>query len=283
METAAARRRLDALSLASFVALGLPDGMLGTAWPSMRHSLHAPVGDLGLVLLASTAGSVAVATLVGAAIRRTGVPVLLAGGLACAAAAAGGFVIAPSLGVILGVAVLFGIAAGMMDGGLNTAIGLSGRRRLLNLLHAAYGVGTAVGPLLVTAAIVAGSWRPAYGCLLAADVLVAALWVLQRRAAVTRATAHDAVPGRPDPADPDLEHREAPGPGPDWTAKRSAGPIEPGAASPRLAYHQGRERWEAEARRFEARRPRARRPRAGRGPPPKEQALVSRGTSVQRP
>ena len=48
------------------------------------------------------------------------------------------------------------------DGGLNTAVAPTGRQRLLNLLHGAYGVGTAIGPLVVTAAILTGSWRPAY-------------------------------------------------------------------------------------------------------------------------
>ena len=47
----------------------------------------------------------------------------------------------------LGVAVLFGLAAGTTDGGL-IPLGLSGRQRLLNLLHGAYGVGTAIGPLV---------------------------------------------------------------------------------------------------------------------------------------
>jgi len=60
------------------------------------------------------------------------------------------------------VAVLLGASAGLMDAGLNTAVALTGRRRLLNLLHGAYGVGTAIGPLVVTAAILTGSWRPAY-------------------------------------------------------------------------------------------------------------------------
>jgi hypothetical protein len=49
-------RGADVLSLGSFVALGLPDGMLGTAWPSMRVTFGAPVGDLGLILLLATAG-----------------------------------------------------------------------------------------------------------------------------------------------------------------------------------------------------------------------------------
>src|ERR1700735_2148639 len=67
----------DMLSLGSFVALGLPDGMLGTAWPSMRVTFGAPVGDLGLILLIAPAGSVLVTAVVGRLIRRLGVPALL--------------------------------------------------------------------------------------------------------------------------------------------------------------------------------------------------------------
>ena len=40
-------RSFDLLSLGTFVVVGLPDGMLGTAWPPMRHSFGEPVGDLG--------------------------------------------------------------------------------------------------------------------------------------------------------------------------------------------------------------------------------------------
>ena len=54
----AASRTFDLLSLGSFVVLGLPDGMLGTAWPSMRATFGAPVSALGLILLVTTAGSV---------------------------------------------------------------------------------------------------------------------------------------------------------------------------------------------------------------------------------
>ena len=62
-------RRVDILSLGSFVLLGLPDGMLGTAWPSMRATFGAPVGALGLILLVATAGSVLVTAFVGPLIR----------------------------------------------------------------------------------------------------------------------------------------------------------------------------------------------------------------------
>ena len=158
----AATRGSDLLSLGSFVILGLPDGMLGTAWPSMRATFGAPVGDLGLILLITTVGSVLVTAFVGRLIRRLGVPALLAVAGLWPRWGSPGSRLAPGLWLALSVAALLGVSAGMMDGGLNTAVALTGRTRLLNLLHGAYGVGTAIGPLVVTAAILAGSWRPAY-------------------------------------------------------------------------------------------------------------------------
>jgi fucose permease len=88
------------------------------------------------------------------------------------------------------VSVLLGASAGMMDGGLNTAVALTGRQRLLNLLHGAYGVGTALGPLLVTAAILTGSWRPAYLTLVCLDLAMAVLWLRQRQRERRRDRAH---------------------------------------------------------------------------------------------
>ena len=181
MAVGAANRSSDVLALGSFVVIGLPDGIIGTAWPSMRVTFGAPVGDLGFILLLATAGSVLVTIFVGTLIQRLGVPALLAVAGFCLALAAAGFGLAPGFGVVLGVAVLGGAAAGMMDAGLNTAVALSGRQRLLNLLHGAYGVGTAIGPLVVTAAILTGSWRPAYLVLAVLDLLIAGSWLRQRR------------------------------------------------------------------------------------------------------
>ena len=211
MSPTVTQRRLDVLSLATFVALGLPDGMLGTAWPAMRVSLHAPVSYLGLILVGATVGSVAITAFIGRILRRTGVARPLAAGLGCAAVAAAGFALAPAIGVVIGIAVLFGLAAGTLDGGLNTAIGLSGRGRLLNLLHGFYGIGTAIGPLVVTIAIVSGSWRPAYYFLLVVDLALAGLWAWHGRPG--------ADPGQAGPVQA----------GPVTTAPGPAGPAQPAA------------------------------------------------------
>jgi len=184
-----ADRKFDLLSLGTFAALGLPDGMLGTAWPAMRHSFGAPVGDLGLILLFGTIGSVAVAAVVGRLIRRLGAAAVLAIAGSCAALAFIGYAAAPGLWLVLSVGPLTGVAAGMMDGALNTVVALTGRPRLLNLLHGFYGVGSAIGPLVVTAAILAGSWRPAYLLLAALDVVAACCWAVYRRNVPTPAAA----------------------------------------------------------------------------------------------
>ena len=201
----ATNRKFDLLSLGTFVVLGMPDGMLGTAWPAMRQSFGAPVGDLGLVLLISTIGSVTVAAFVGRLIHRLGAPAVLAVAGGCAALGAIGYAAAPGLWLVLSVGPLVGAASGMMDGGLNTAVGLTGRTRLLNLLHGFYGVGTAIGPLVVTGAIIAGSWRPAYLVLAALDAVIACCWIAFRRsaaAAAARVPAEGASASRDGPGAP---------------------------------------------------------------------------------
>jgi fucose permease len=175
------QRRIDVLSLLTFVAVGLPDGMLGTAWPAMRSSFHVPIGALGVILLVQTVGSVLATGLVSGAMRRIGVGAVLGAAAVTAAAAAAGYAVAPALAMVLSVAVLLGIASGSTDAGLNAVIGVSGRSRLLNLLHGAYGVGTAIGPLLVTAALLLGSWRGAYFVLVAVELAIAWQWFLHGR------------------------------------------------------------------------------------------------------
>ena len=179
--TASSTRQFDLLSLGTFVVLGLPDGMLGTAWPVMRQSFGAPVGDLGLILLVNTVGAIAVSAFVGRLVHRLGAAAVLTVAGSCAALGGVGYALAPALWLVLSVGPLVGVAAGLMDGGLNTAVGLTGRSRLLNLLHGFYGVGTAIGPLVVTGAILAGSWRPAYLFLAALNVAVALCWLAYRR------------------------------------------------------------------------------------------------------
>jgi fucose permease len=174
----AARFRTGAIG--GFFLLGMPDGMLGVVWPSMRSGLHLPIDALGALLLGATGGYLVSAGASGTVLRRLHLgPLLVAatGAQALASASVGaGF----SLVSLLASCVCLGACAGVIDSALSAAVSLWSRHRLMNLLHAAYGVGAALAPLAVTAAIVLSSWRLAYFALGFFQLLLA-LWWWRRR------------------------------------------------------------------------------------------------------
>jgi len=197
---------VDAMAMYAFVALGLPDGMIGTAWPAVRNGFGIPLDGLGIVLLVGTVGAISTSSVSGLVLARLGVrpTIMLAGTIACLGAL--GAVLSPVFWAFVAAGAAIGLAAGFIDSSLNAAVALSGRNRLLNVLHGCYGIGTALGPLVVTAAILAASWRPAYGFLLAVEVLLVTGWWLagRRRSRATGPAAAD------EPAEP--SHK---GPGPE--------------------------------------------------------------------
>jgi fucose permease len=175
------------MAMYAFVALGLPDGMIGTAWPAVRKGFHAPLEDLGVVLLVATFGAIASSSVAGVVLVRLGIKrmIMLAGTIA--ALGATGIILSPVLWAFVLSGTGIGIAAGFLDSAVNTAVALAQRNRLLNMLHGCYGVGTTIGPLVITAALLAGSWRPGYGVLLAVELLMVAGWWLAGRHLEARA------------------------------------------------------------------------------------------------
>ncbi len=207
-------RGLAAGSLFAFVVLGLPDGMLGVAWPVLRHDFGQPLASLGELLLASVAGYLTVTALAGPALRRMGTAAILIGSAIVAAIATAGFTAAPWWPVLVVASVLLGAAGGGLDAGLNTAIAVAGRTRLMNLIHAAFGVGAAIGPLLVTAALATTtSWRGAYGVLLLLQVCLLGVWICLR-------SGFPALPGQRKPGGHEPGGHEPDDPGPQRTAAR---------------------------------------------------------------
>ncbi len=169
------------MAMYGFVALGIPDGMIGTAWPALRKGFDVPLDGLGVILLLGTAGAVCSSSVSGVVLARFGLrpTVMLAGTIAALGSLAAA--LSPAFWTFLVAATALGVATGLLDSSLNTAVALSGRNRLLNALHGFYGVGTTIGPLVVTAAILAVSWRPAYGVLLVAETgLVVGWWAVGR-------------------------------------------------------------------------------------------------------
>ncbi|MET8119705.1 MFS transporter [Micromonospora sp. NPDC005291] len=185
MSTTPSRPRASLLLLAylAFVSLGLPDGLLGVGWPSIRGDFGVPTEAVGLVLTAGTIGYLTSSVLAGFTLARVGVGALLAGSTLLASLALTGYSLSPALAVLVGCALLLGLGSGAVDSGLNAyAAGAFGPRHM-NWLHAFFGLGVAIGPLIMTAALSAGlAWRWGYGIVAAAQLVLAAAFALTVRA-----------------------------------------------------------------------------------------------------
>jgi fucose permease len=177
-------RRADAPALlgpASFAALGLADGLLGPAWPSIRESLDQPVGALAELQAFASAGFLCSALAAARLRTRLGAGGHLALGAAAGAVALAAFAASPAWVWAVACMLVAGTAAAAVDVGYNAHAALHFTQRLTNGIHAAYGLGTTIGPLVLAAAVAAGSWRSAYGVPVALFAVTAAgLWTVRR-------------------------------------------------------------------------------------------------------
>ena len=157
-------RSLSLIALLAFFSLGLPDGVLGVAWPSMRGSFVLPMSQLGVLLTAAMVGYLASSFASGALVARLGLGRVLAASSAATAASALAYALAPVWEVVVLSAVVAGLGAGAIDAGINAFAAARLSARLTTWLHASYGIGATLGPLLTGAVLGAtGSWRMAYG------------------------------------------------------------------------------------------------------------------------
>lgn len=175
-------RLLLALAFVAFVSLGLPDGLLGVAWPSMRRSFGLPLDALGSLFISTTVGYVTSSFLSGAILRHVRLGTLLA--LSCAATALAMIVYsaASHWALVVAFGVAAGLGAGAIDSALNTFAAHSYSARTVNMLHAFYGFGTTIGPALMTAVLLANAgWQRGYLIVGLAQLVLVAGFVASRR------------------------------------------------------------------------------------------------------
>lgn len=162
------------LAYISFIVLGLPGGMLGVAWPSIQETFGASLDAVGILLLASTIGYLLSSFVSGRVITRWGIgPVLVASSL-LATVGLIGYSIAPSWWLMVAIGLVAGLGTGMLDSGMNLHFARKYSARLMNWLHASFGLGAALGPLLINLLLVNDiSWRMGYLAVAVMYVLVA--------------------------------------------------------------------------------------------------------------
>lgn len=176
------RAYLPLLAFLAFVSLGLPDGLLGVAWPSMRGAVGVPLDALGLLVAVQTAGYLLSSFLSGRLLRVLAIGTVLALSTLAAALALLGIATATSWPGLLASGFVAGLAGGAVDAGLNAYGAAHFSARVLNWLHASFGVGSTLGPLVVTAVLSSGSvWRIAYVIVGSGQLLLALTFFASRR------------------------------------------------------------------------------------------------------
>ena len=193
---------LIVLAFIAFISLGLPDGLLGVAWPSVRDGFGLPLDALGALLVAVNAGYLVSSFGSGYAISRLGVGRLLA--VSCAVTGIGliGYTLVAAWWMMVALGLLAGLGAGAIDGGLNTFVAAHFGERLMQWLHASWGVGITLGPFIMTLGLERfHSWRWGYVAVGASQIALGAYFALtaSRWQSPTRPPPATETPNSPDP------------------------------------------------------------------------------------
>lgn len=154
---------LLAIIYLAFISLGLPDALLGSAWPSMYGELGVPVSYMGIISMIISLGTIVSSLQTNRLTRRFGTGWVTAGSVALTAAALFGFSVTHSfLGLCLW-AIPYGLGAGSVDAALNNYVALHYASRHMSWLHCMWGIGATAGPSVMGMALAGGGgWNGGY-------------------------------------------------------------------------------------------------------------------------
>lgn len=167
------------LAYASFVLLGVASAIIGVLWsPHIMGNFNQSIGNLGWLLLSVTIGYVVASIAAGQLFTRFSVGRLLAGAMFALASGLAGYILAPTYEVMVLFGLLAGLGVGLLDGGMNIYFAAYYDTRLINWLHASFGVGSLLAPQIVNTVVLArgGDWREAYLLLGIAAVVVGVVY-----------------------------------------------------------------------------------------------------------
>jgi fucose permease len=175
-------RVLLVLAFIGFISLGLPDGLLGVGWPSIRESFGLPIDAIGAWFIMQTAGYVMASFASGWLLNRMRVGTLLAASCLMTSASLLWIGGAPSWSWMVAAGVLAGFGAGAIDAGINTFAATYYSARTVNLLHGFFGVGAASGPMIMSAVLASGSpWQRGYFIVGFVQLALSVCFALTRR------------------------------------------------------------------------------------------------------
>ena len=170
---------LLAIIYLAFISLGLPDSLLGSAWPVMRLDFGAELSFAGVLSMIIAAGTIVSSLLSERMTRRLGTALVTAISVAMTAAALFGFSLCSSPIQLCLWAIPYGLGAGAIDAALNNFVALHYSSRHMSWLHCFWGVGASISPYIMSAALTrSGSWQAGYRTVGVIQVVLTALLFL---------------------------------------------------------------------------------------------------------
>jgi len=143
----------------SFISLGLPDAVIGVAWPAIRQDMNQPLAAVGVLTITITLCAAASSWLSSRLVERVGTGAITAASCLMTALALLGFSLAPSFGWLVAMVIPMGLGAGAVDASLNQFVAAHYTSRHMNWLHGFWGVGAATGPIIMGLALAGqGGW-----------------------------------------------------------------------------------------------------------------------------
>ena len=162
----------------TFVSLGLPDSLLGSAWPVMYPALGAPVAAQSALSMLSSACTIVSSLATAKLVRRWSTGRLVAASVGLTAAAILGFSACKEFWQLVALAVPYGLGAGAIDSSLNNYVAIHYGARHMSWLHCCWGIGTSVGPVAMGWALAGPmSWHGGYLVIGIAQALITAALV----------------------------------------------------------------------------------------------------------
>ena len=170
---------LLAIIYVSFVSLGLPDALLGAAWPTMQGDLGVPVSYAGGISLIIAVGTVVSSLQADRLNRWLGPGKVMAFSVATTAVAIFGFSVSNAYWQLCLWAIPYGLGAGSVDACLNNYVALHYASRHMSWLHCMWGLGASIGPYIMGAALTGGlSWNMGYGIIAVLQTVLTAVLLL---------------------------------------------------------------------------------------------------------
>ena len=146
----------------AFIGLGVPDSLIGSAWPAIHTEMNIPVEAVSIITFIISGCTVLSSMFSAGILNKFGTAKVTAFSTAMTSAALFGFSVAPSFWVMIPIAIILGLGAGAIDSGLNNYVALNFKASHMNFLHCFYGVGVTLSPYIMSQALGDAGWRSGY-------------------------------------------------------------------------------------------------------------------------